>query len=85
MYLNYDTLVTAFVTGGVDLAWNGSLAYVKLRRTLAAPCRVVAMRDIDVDYTTQCITQRGLSMQQRADVPDCDILEKAAEAEGRIA
>jgi hypothetical protein len=37
----------------VDLAWNGPLAYVKIRRALAEPCRVVAMRDIDVGYTTQ--------------------------------
>src|SRR2546425_356973 len=48
LYSNYDALVTAFVTGEVDLAWNGPLAYVKIRRALAEPCRVVAMRDIDV-------------------------------------
>ena len=53
---NYDALVTAFVAGEVDLAWNGPLAYVKIRRALAEPCRVVAMRDIDVGYTTQFIT-----------------------------
>jgi ABC-type phosphate/phosphonate transport system substrate-binding protein len=68
LYSNYDALVTAFVTGEVDLAWNGPLAYVKIRRALAEPCRVVAMRDIDVGYTTQFITQRGSSMQQIADV-----------------
>ena len=53
LYSNYDALVTAFVAGEVDLAWNGPLAYVKIRRALAEPCRVVAMRDIDVGYTTQ--------------------------------
>jgi phosphonate transport system substrate-binding protein len=68
LYSNYDALVTAFVTGEVDLAWNGPLAYVKIRRVLAEPCRVVAMRDIDVGYTTQFITQRGSSIQQIADL-----------------
>ena len=53
LYSSYDALVTAFVAGEVDLAWNGPLAYVKIRRALAEPCRVVAMRDIDVGYTTQ--------------------------------
>jgi ABC-type phosphate/phosphonate transport system substrate-binding protein len=45
LYSNYDALVTAFVTGEVDLAWNGPLAYVKIRRALTEPCRVVAMRE----------------------------------------
>jgi len=68
LYSNYDALVTAFVIGEVDLAWNGPLAYVKIRRALAEPCRVVAMRDIDVGFTTQFITQRQSSMQQMADL-----------------
>src|SRR4029450_10584966 len=68
LYSNYDALVTAFVTGEVDLASNGPLAYVKIRRALAEPCRVIAMRDIDVGYTTQFITQRGASIQQVADL-----------------
>jgi phosphonate transport system substrate-binding protein len=68
LYSNYDALVTAFVTGEVDLAWNGPLAYVKIRRALAEPCRVVAMRDIDVDSTTQFITQRESSIQRLADL-----------------
>src|SRR5207244_8488186 len=68
LYSNYDALVTAFVTGEVELAWNGPLAYVKIRRALAEPCRVVAMRDIDVGYTTQFITQRDSSIQQMADL-----------------
>jgi phosphonate transport system substrate-binding protein len=68
LYSNWDALVTAFVTGEVDLAWNGPLAYVKIRRALAEPCRVVAMRDIDVGFTTQFITQRESSIQQIADL-----------------
>jgi ABC-type phosphate/phosphonate transport system substrate-binding protein len=38
LYSNYDALVTAFVRGEVDLAWNGPLAYVKIRRMLTEPC-----------------------------------------------
>jgi phosphonate transport system substrate-binding protein len=68
LYSNYDTLVTAFVTGEVDLAWNGPLAYVKIRRALAEPCRVVAMRDTDLGVTTQFITQRESFIQQLADL-----------------
>jgi phosphonate transport system substrate-binding protein len=56
LYSNYDALVEAFVRKEVDLAWNGPLAYVKIRRRLPEGCRVVAMRDMDVNFTTQFIT-----------------------------
>jgi phosphate/phosphite/phosphonate ABC transporter binding protein len=68
LYSNYDALVTAFVSGEVDLAWNGPLAYVKIRRALAEPCKVVAMRDIDRGYTTQFITQRDAPIQHVEDL-----------------
>jgi phosphonate transport system substrate-binding protein len=68
LYSNYDALVDAFVSGEVDLAWNGPLAYVKIRRALAEPCKVVAMRDVDVGFTTQFMTQQRSSIQQLTDL-----------------
>jgi phosphate/phosphite/phosphonate ABC transporter binding protein len=56
LYSNYDALVEAFVRGEVDLAWNGPLAYVKIRRRLPEGSRVVAMRDMDINFMTQFIT-----------------------------
>src|SRR3989442_3992078 len=63
LYSNYDALVTAFVTGEVELAWTGPLAYVKIRRALAEPCGVLDMRAIAVGFTTQFITLRDASIQ----------------------
>lgn len=56
LYSDYDALVEAFVKREIDIAWNGPLAYVKIRRQLDEPCRVVAMRDVDVNFTTHFIT-----------------------------
>ena len=56
LYSDYDALVDAFVNKEIDLAWNGPLAYVKIKRRLNDPCKVVAMRDIDVNYTTHFVT-----------------------------
>jgi ABC-type phosphate/phosphonate transport system substrate-binding protein len=56
LYSNYNALVDAFVSREVDLAWNGPLAYVKIRRRLPGGSCVVAMRDMDVNFTTQFIT-----------------------------
>ena len=57
LYSSWDALVDAFVRREVDLAWNGPLAYVKIKRRLDNPCQVVAMRDVDVNLVTDFITQ----------------------------
>src|SRR6202023_845248 len=56
LYSQYDALVEAFVRREIDLAWNAPLAYVKIKRRLQDPCQVVAMRDVDVNFTTHFIT-----------------------------
>ena len=56
LYSDYDALVEAFVRREIDLAWNAPLAYVKIKRRLQNPCQVVAMRDVDVNFTTHFIT-----------------------------
>ena len=57
LYSGYDSLVEAFVSGEIDLAWNGPLSYVKIKRRLDAPCKVIAMRDVDIDFITHFITR----------------------------
>ncbi len=57
LYSSWDALVDAFVKREVDLAWNGPLAYVKIKKRLDQPCQVVAMRDVDVNVVTDFITQ----------------------------
>lgn len=32
LYSEYDIMVDAFVAGEIDLAWNGPLSYVKIKR-----------------------------------------------------
>ena len=68
LYSNYDALVEAFVHREVDLAWNGPLAYVKIRRRMPEGCRVVAMRDMDVNFTTRFITQPDSSVRTLQDL-----------------
>lgn len=57
LYSDYDALVDAFVNREIDMAWNGPLAYVKIKRRLDQPCQVIAMRDVDVDMVTHFITR----------------------------
>ena len=57
LYSDYDVMVEAFAKGDIDLAWNGPLGYVKIKRLLEEQCHVIAMRDVDIDFTTHFITR----------------------------
>ena len=70
LYSEYDTMVDAFVKGEIDLAWNGPLSYVKIKRQAADDCRVIAMRDVDVNFTTHFITQADSGIITVEDLKD---------------
>ena len=57
LYSDDHSVVDAFVAGEIDLAWNGPLNYVRIKRRLAEPCKVIAMRDVDFNFVTYFITQ----------------------------
>jgi phosphate/phosphite/phosphonate ABC transporter binding protein len=68
LYSSYDALVEAFATREIDLAWNGPVSYVQITQRLNDPCRVVAMRDVDVNFTTQFVTRRDSSITTLTDL-----------------
>ena len=69
LYSDYDAMVDAFVNGDIDLAWNGPLGYVKIKRLLDEPCRVIAMRDVDIDFVTQFIAKSDSDIITVEDLP----------------
>ena len=69
LYSDYDAMVDAFVKGDIDLAWNGPLGYVKIKRLLDEPCRVIAMRDVDIDFVTQFIARSDSDILTVEDLP----------------
>ena len=69
LYSDYDAMVEAFVRGDIDLAWNGPLGYVKIKRLLDKPCRVIAMRDVDIGFVTQFITKTESDILTVEDLP----------------
>ena len=69
LYSDYDAMVDAFVNGDIDMAWNGPLGYVKIKRLLDQPCRVIAMRDVDIDFVTQFITHSESDILTVEDLP----------------
>ena len=70
LYAGYDQMVDAFVRGEIDLAWNGPLSHVKMKRLAAEGCRVIAMRDVDVNFTTHFIARADSGIETVEDLKD---------------
>ena len=69
LYSTYDGMVEAFGKREIDLAWNGPLSYVKIKRLLDDPCQIVAMRDVDLNFATQFITHPDSDITTVEDLP----------------
>ncbi len=69
LYSGYDEMVDAFVRGEINLAWNGPLSHVKMRRALADGAPVLALRDVDIGFTTRFITRADSAIDTVEDLP----------------
>lgn len=69
LYSSDEAVVDAFVNGEIDLAWNGPLNYVKIKRRLQVPCQVISMRDADLDFVTHFITRPDSDITTVEDLP----------------
>jgi ABC-type phosphate/phosphonate transport system substrate-binding protein len=59
LFSNYEAQVEALLAGRIDIAWNTNLAYVRTHRASDGACRVLAMRDTDVEFFTLLVGRAG--------------------------
>jgi ABC-type phosphate/phosphonate transport system substrate-binding protein len=59
LFSNYEAQVEALLGGRVDVAWNTNLAYVRTHRATDGACRVLAMRDTDVEFFSLLVGRTG--------------------------
>jgi ABC-type phosphate/phosphonate transport system substrate-binding protein len=52
LFSNYDRQVQALLDRHIDIAWNTNLAWVKVHLRTGGACRALALRDVDVHFTT---------------------------------
>ena len=57
LFSSYEEQTEALFNRAIDIAWNGPVAYVRCAAR-SVDCRVLAMRDVDVDCTTVLIARR---------------------------
>jgi phosphonate transport system substrate-binding protein len=68
LFSNYDAQVDALLAGWIDIAWNTNVAYVKVHRRTAGNCGVLAMRDVDVGFTTKIVAGTKTGIQSLRDL-----------------
>src|ERR1043166_834336 len=68
LFSNYDAQVDALLDGWIDIAWNTNLAYVKVYRRTQGKCGVLAMRDVDVGFTSKIIAGAQTGIQRIQDL-----------------
>jgi ABC-type phosphate/phosphonate transport system substrate-binding protein len=52
LYSNYDAQVRALLAGHIHIGWNTNLAWAKVHVRTGGTCKVLAMRDADINFTT---------------------------------
>jgi ABC-type phosphate/phosphonate transport system substrate-binding protein len=68
LFSNYDRQVQALLSRQIDIAWNTNLAWVKVHYRSGGTCRALAMRDVDVGFTTVVVARTDRQVQSLADL-----------------
>jgi ABC-type phosphate/phosphonate transport system substrate-binding protein len=67
LFASYEEQTEALFNGAIDIAWNGPVAYVRCAAR-SPDCRVLAMRDVDVNCTTVMIARADSGIAGLADL-----------------
>jgi ABC-type phosphate/phosphonate transport system substrate-binding protein len=68
LYSNYDRQVQALLDRQIDIAWNTNLAWVKVHRRTGGTCRALAMRDVDIGFTTIIVARTDSGVTSLSDL-----------------
>jgi ABC-type phosphate/phosphonate transport system substrate-binding protein len=68
LFSNYDRQVQALLARQIDIAWNTNLAWIKVHRATGGACRALAMRDVDIRFTTVLVARTDSGIATLADV-----------------
>jgi ABC-type phosphate/phosphonate transport system substrate-binding protein len=68
LFSNYDRQVQALLSGQIDIAWNTNLAWVKVHRRTGGACRALALRDVDVAFTSVFVARSDSGIAALSDL-----------------
>jgi phosphonate transport system substrate-binding protein len=58
LFSNYESQVEALFERQIDIAWNTNVAYVRCEQRAGGGCRVLAMRNTDIDFRSRLLARR---------------------------
>lgn len=70
LYSSYERQVEALLGGHIDLAWNGPLAHVRVKRRAEGRLVLIAMRDTDRDFQTKILVRRDAGIGALSELHD---------------
>jgi phosphonate transport system substrate-binding protein len=59
LFSNYEAQVDALLGERIDIAWNTNLAYVRTHLATGGACRILTMRDTDVEFHSSLVGRTG--------------------------
>jgi phosphonate transport system substrate-binding protein len=68
LFSHYDRQVQALLDRQIDIAWNTNLAWIKVHRATGGACRALAMRDVDVRFTTVIVARTDSGIASLSDI-----------------
>jgi|SRR5581483_3835201 len=68
LYSNYEAQVDALFARHIDIAWNTNVAYARSERRAAGACQVLAMRNVDVGFTSRFIARAQSGIRALSDI-----------------
>jgi phosphonate transport system substrate-binding protein len=80
LYSNYDAQVDAMLTGGIDVAWNSPLAWVRSQLETRGRCQALVMRDTDRDLTTLVLVRKNSGLTTLADLKEKTVAVGASDS-----
>lgn len=67
-FTSYDRQLEALINGHIDIAWNGPLAHVRLKRRTGGKSLSLGMRDCDRDFATHLVVRADSGIRGLADL-----------------
>jgi ABC-type phosphate/phosphonate transport system substrate-binding protein len=68
LYSNYEAQVEALFARQIDIAWNTNVAFARCEERAGGQCQVLAMRNVDVGFTTRFIARADAGVRELADL-----------------
>lgn len=68
LFSTYERQIEALLAGHVDVAYDGPLAHVRVKRRTEGRSISIAMRDIDRDFQTKILVRRDAGIRSLADL-----------------